>query len=76
MDASALFPLLAENELRDLKDALAELLDRGSVLGFENRSRDLYQRASGVLAEPLQSVLALLDMPSPAAIRTKRNNSS
>lgn len=62
MDASTLFPLLAENGLRDLKDALAELLDRGSVLGFESRSRDLYQRASGVLAEPLQSVLALLEM--------------
>ena len=63
MDPSVLFPTLAEDELRDLKDALAELLDRGSVLGFESRSRDLYQRASGAtLGEPLRAVLALLEM--------------
>lgn len=62
MDVSPLFPTLSESEQRDLKDALAELLDRGSVLGFESRSRDLYQRAAGVLYEPLRSVLGLLDM--------------
>ena len=46
---------LPEADQRGFKDALAELLDRGSVLGFEPRSRDLYQRASGVWFEPLRS---------------------
>jgi len=62
INTCALFPTLTDDELRDLKSALSELLDRGSVLGFESRSRDLYQRASGVLAEPLRAILALLDM--------------
>jgi hypothetical protein len=53
---------LPEAEQRAFKDALAELLDRGSLLGFEPRNRDLYQRAAGLWFEPLQSTLALLDM--------------
>lgn len=53
---------LPEAEQRAFKDALAELLDRGSLLGFEPRNRDLYQRAAGSWFEPLQSTLALLDM--------------
>lgn len=53
---------LPEAEQRPFKDALAELLDRGSLLGFEPRTRDLYQRAAGLWYEPLRSALALLDM--------------
>jgi len=53
---------LPEAEQRAFKDALAELLDRGSLLGFEPRNRDLYQRAASSWFEPLQSALALLDV--------------
>lgn len=53
---------LPEAEQRPFKDALAELLDRGSLLGFEPRTRDLYQRAAGPWHEPLRSLLFLLDM--------------
>ena len=53
---------LEEPVLREFKDALAELLDRGSILGFESRTRDLYQRASGPLLELLQAAVALLDL--------------
>ena len=53
---------LDEATLREYKDALSELLDRGSILGFESRTRDLYHRASGPLLDMLASVLALLDL--------------
>jgi hypothetical protein len=53
---------LPETEQRAFKDALAELLDRGSLLGFEPRTRDLYQKAAGVWCDPLRSAVALLDM--------------
>jgi hypothetical protein len=68
MDESpATFPLarlasLDEATLREFKDALCELLDRGSILGFESRTRDLYHRASGPLLELLVGALALLDL--------------
>lgn len=55
-------PNLPPTELRALKDALAELLDRGSILGFEPRTRDQYQRASGPWYDQLRGTLALLDM--------------
>jgi hypothetical protein len=53
---------LPDDEQRACKDALSELLDRGSLLGFEPRTRDLYQRASGPWFAPLRAALALLDM--------------
>lgn len=68
MDESSTAPPLAriaaldEAELHEFKDALSELLDRGSILGFESRTRDLYHRASGPLLELLAGALALLDL--------------
>jgi hypothetical protein len=53
---------LPEAEQREFKAALSELLDRGSLLGFETRSRDLYRRAAGPFFGGLRSVLSLLDM--------------
>lgn len=53
---------LPELEQRCFKDALAELLDRGSILGFEPRTRDLYQGAAGPWYEPLRALLSFLDM--------------
>ncbi len=68
MDESPTTPPLAriaaldDATLREFKDALSELLDRGSILGFESRTRDLYHRASGPLLEMLADALALLDL--------------
>jgi len=68
MDESLTTPPLAriaaldDATLREFKDALSELLDRGSILGFESRTRDLYHRASGPLLEMLAAALALLDL--------------
>jgi hypothetical protein len=53
---------LSEPDLRTFKEALAELLDRGSILGFESKSRELYQRASGSLYDSLAATLRLLEM--------------
>ena len=64
MNAAALsaIPSLPEADLRAFKDALAELLDRGSILGFESRTRELYHLAAGQLLDSLKSALFLHEM--------------